>query len=56
MSQVYVVLWEENIWFDMISTLDLETWFIATGHSLPKAIVWMLSRFGQGVRKYAKDK
>lgn len=44
--------------FDMISTLDLETWFIATGHSLPIAIVWMQARFGQGVRKYAiyKDK
>lgn len=24
--------------FDMISTLDLQTWFIATGHSLPIAI------------------
>lgn len=39
--------------FDMISTLDLQTWFIATGHSLPIAIVWMQARFGKGVRKYA---
>lgn len=35
------------------TTLDLETWFIATAHSLPKAIVWMQARIGKGVRKYA---